>query len=226
MARLWDRVRRAWRRYGACGIWQRAWMVARGRVVLSESHVWYQLDLGRQRPRPPLQPRLTLRRGDHADLPLLEQLPTTAGWEASARLEAGNDVWLVVEDRHALFSCWIFHTETPVVGAPGGALRLADQMVCLEDSVVSGAARGRGIAPSAWAAIADVLTNEGKGRIITKVEVENKPSRRAVEKAGFEPVAVMHFKRLGPRSRTRIEVLENGPGSFFAESLSANHGKR
>lgn len=193
-------------------------------MALSESHVWYQLDTTGPRPKPPLVPEVTLRRGSEADLPLLEELPAVPVWEGRALIEAGNELWLALEDGRALFSCWIFHARTPVVAAPEGSLPLADRMVCLEDSLVSSAARGRGIAPAAWAAIADILASEGERQIITKVGVDNKPSRRAVEKAGFEPVALMHFNRLGPRSRTRIEVLDDSRGRFFAESFALRDG--
>jgi RimJ/RimL family protein N-acetyltransferase len=92
--------------------------------------------------------------------------------------------------------------------------------VCLEDSVTSAAARGRGIAPAAWGAIADTLALEGQRKMITKVTVENTASRRAVTKSGFEEIALMHFRRRGPIHRTSIQVLDVNRGAFFAQSFS------
>ncbi len=141
--------------------------------------------------------------------------------EARERLRDANDLWLVLEHDRALFSCWIFRDGTPVIAAPGGQLPLPAGTVCLEDSVAAAAARGRGIAPAAWSAIADTLAEEGQEHMITKVAVDNAPSRRAVEKAGFDAVALMHFRRIGPRSRTRVELLDANRGSFITESLAA-----
>ena len=43
-----------------------------------------------------------------------------------------------------------------MLAAPGGRLRLPADTVVLEDSVTSAAARGRGIAPRAWNALASL----------------------------------------------------------------------
>ena len=110
---------------------------------------------------------------------------------------------------------------TPAIAAPGGQLQLSAGTVCLEDSVTAAPARGRGIGPAAWSAIADALGDEGQRHIITKVAVDNVPSRRAVEKAGFDAVALMHFRRFGPRSRTWVDVLDRDRGISIAEGLSA-----
>jgi RimJ/RimL family protein N-acetyltransferase len=92
-------------------------------------------------------------------------------------------------------------------------MALAPGTACLEDSVTASAARGRGVAPGAWTAIAEGLAAEGVRRLITKVEVDNIPSRRAVEKVGFRAVSLMDFVRVGGRGRTRVEAvdLERGP---------------
>jgi GNAT superfamily N-acetyltransferase len=216
-----DRLRWALRRYGVRGVLRAAPARIWGRVALSESHVWYELDPVGVRPQRSMPQNLTLRRGDERDLPLLGELPTISLVEARVRIRDGNDLWLVLEDGRPLFSCWIFRRLTPVLAAPGGQLQLPAGTVCLEDSVTAAPARGRGIGPAAWSAIADALADERQRHIITKVAVENAPSRRAVEKAGFDAVALMHFIRIGPRSRTRVEVLDGNRGSFIAESLDA-----
>jgi RimJ/RimL family protein N-acetyltransferase len=220
-AALVHRLRRALQRYGLAGAARAAWARIWGRIALSEAHIWYELDPRGARPRPSLLPSLTLRRGVEADLRLLDELPTVSPVEGRARQRDGNDLWLVLEGERPLFSCWIFRQRTPAVAAPGGELRLVEGMVCLEDSVTAASARGRGIAVAAWSAIADTLAQEGQRRLITKVAVENGPSRRAVEKAGFAAVAVVRFRRIGFRAQTRVQVLDGNRGRFFAESLEA-----
>lgn len=219
MARI-DRLRSAVSRYGVGGLAATITRKARDRVVFSESHVWYELDLTTPRATRPLEEGLVLRHGYEADLALLEQLDTVWSERARPRLREGNDWWLVLDQGAPLFSCWIFRERTPVLAAPQGELGLPAGCVCLEDSVTSAAARGRGIAPAAWSAIADSLAEEGQRRMITKVTVENAPSRRAVTKAGFVEVAVMHFRRRGLRSDTSVEVLEQDRGAFLVAALA------
>ena len=214
-----DKIRLVIRRDGVRGGLRTAVMRARSYIALSEDHVWYALDLAGERPKPRLAPELTLQCLQDPDMQLLGQLPSVVPLEAGARIDAGNDLWLVLEDDRLLFSCWVFRGQTPVIAASGGQLSLSADTVCLEDSVAAPAARGRGIAPATWAAIADTLAGEGKRWIITKIGVDNRSSRRAVEKVGFEPVALMHFRRMGPRSRTSIEPLDGPHASFFVERI-------
>lgn len=193
------KAQRAVRLRGLRGALAQAWLMAWSGVVLKETHIWYELDPTSERPRRVLEPGLVLRR---------------------AEVEEGNDRWLVLDDRdRPLFSCWIFRRRAPAVAAPQGQIELAHRMVCLEDSVTAPLARGRGVAPAAWSAIADELAGEGVRRMITKVRVDNLPSRKAVEKVGFEGVALMHFKRIGPLRRTSVRRLEERRGRYFAEAL-------
>ncbi len=210
---LVQRVRRALARYGLAGALRAAWHRLLGLVYLWEHHVWYAMDLAGDRPRRDLGPGLATRRGSDSDVALLAQLPTVGEAEARERLAEGNALWLVVEEGTPLFACWIFFAQTPVIAAHGGQMRLAQGTVCLEDSVTAEAARGRGVAPGAWSAIADGLAGEGFQQLITKVDVQNIPSRKAVEKVGFRPAGVMHFLRLGWWSSWRIDAidLERGP---------------
>ncbi len=85
-----------------------------------------------------------------------------------------------------------------MLAAPGGWLELPADTVVLEDSATTPRARGRGIAPGAWTAIADSLRDEGLVHMITKVGVENEASRKAVAKAGFRDVGVMRMVKTGP----------------------------
>jgi GNAT superfamily N-acetyltransferase len=214
-----DRARLMLRRDGALGVMRRVAKRAWSYAVLFEDHVWFVLDTDAERPRPSLAPGLRLTRPTSVDLSLLEQSRSVVPRQARARLDAGNDLWLVLEGDRLLFSAWIFRGQTPTIAVPSGQLLLPSDTVCLEDSEAAPAARGRGIAPAAWAAIADAVAAEGKRWIITKVAVENTSSRRAVEKAGFEAVALMHVRRRGPRSRTSLEQIEGPRASFFAERV-------
>jgi GNAT superfamily N-acetyltransferase len=214
-----SRVRGAVSRHGWGGVAALAAAELRKRAYLSEHHVWYELDLTAERPHPSLEAGLTLRQGDEAEVGRLGEVEIgeAIAWE---RLRAGNDWWVVLDQGELLFNCWIFRGQTPVLAAPGGQLGLPPGCVCLEDSATAEAARGRGIAPAAWALIADQVLADGDTRMITKVAVENTPSRRAVNKAGFEEVAVMHFVRRGPSRRTSVEVLDSPRGEFFYRSLA------
>jgi len=230
-----DPTREALRRYGAAGALRRfglrgairrAWSLAWGGAVVREEHVWYAIDLRNRRPEERLPDGLTLHRGEEADLALLDELDTIPLEERLARIRSGHSLWLVLEGSKALFSCWIFRDSTPAIAAPGGWLSLPAGTVCQEDSVTAPAARGRGIAPRAWAAIADELAAEGELQLIRKVGAENAPSHRAGEKAGFEPIARMSFTKLGPTSRTSVEVLDQGRGGVLADRLDSRRVSR
>ena len=139
--------------------------------------------------------------------------------EIRARRAAGNDLWLAEDDGGPLFRCWIYRRRAPVLAAPGGWLELPADTVVLEDSATTPRARGRGIAPGAWTAIADSLRDEGLVHMITKVGVENEASRKAVAKAGFRDVGVMRMVKTGPRKRTTVDRSDPGVGAELAARL-------
>jgi L-amino acid N-acyltransferase YncA len=56
--------------------------------------------------------------------------------------------------------------------------------------------------------------------MLTKVAVDNAPSRRAVEKAGFEGVAIMSLRKVGPWRQTTLQPLGAVPG-WLAANLGA-----
>ena len=91
--------------------------------------------------------------------------------------------------------------------------------MCLEDSVTSSAYRGRSVAPAAWSQIADSLEQAGVESIITKIDENNVPSRRAVEKVGFREIATMRYRRQGLSHRTTVTAGTTGE---TAESLAEN----
>ena len=218
--RLVARARSALGRRSVGGVAREAGRRAVARVSLREEHVWYELRLDADLPAPPpLEPPLELARAGDDLRHKLEDLGQSA---AGAReyADRGNDHWLVMEGDKPAFSCWIFRAETPVAGTRGGWMPLPDGTVCLEHSVTSPDFRGRGVAPRAWGAIAAALRDEGVASMITKVAVENAPSRKAVTKAGFAEVALMRLVRRGVRTHVDVDVLApTGTATALAERL-------
>ncbi len=182
---------------------------------LRECHVWYRLDLRRDRPRVELPAGFQFAQAGAEDLPLLERLETNGRWEALRRLEAGASLWIVREGERAAFSCWTFQHHTPVLAARGGWLMLPPGSVCMEDSVTAADYRGRGIAPAAWTGVADAMARLGIKTIVGKVKEENAASRHALEKIGFQAVATMEFERVWLRARVKIRAQQDEPLSMF-----------
>lgn len=199
-----ERLRRALARRGPLAVARRAVGIAWERLYLAETHVWYELVLDGERAPRPLEEGLDLVESDDRQVGLLDQLPAMSPRDALRLRSRGARLFLVLEDGRPLFACWIHTGKTPAIAARGGWLPLPPGTVCLEDSLTSPAARGRGVAPAAWSELAGRLAAEGVERMITKVGVENAPSRKAVEKAGFREVAVMRLRRVGPRARVTI----------------------
>ncbi|MGI8728541.1 MAG: GNAT family N-acetyltransferase [Solirubrobacteraceae bacterium] len=135
-------------------------------------------------------------------------LPTIDAGRAAERARDGGRPLLVLDRGQPLFACWIFTHRAPMIAARGRWLALPEQVACLEDSVAASAARGRGIGPLTWTALAQRLAGEGKSAMITKVATGNAPSRRAVVKAGFREVAVMRLRRCGILYLVDVEVLD------------------
>jgi RimJ/RimL family protein N-acetyltransferase len=195
--------------------------LARAHLYLVEEHVWYQLDVGGERPRRELPEEVRLIRAANDQLARAVEMGQRIE-EVRARLAAGNDLWLAEDDGGPLFRCWIYRERAPVLAAPTGWLELPADTVVLEDSATTPRARGRGIAPGAWTAIADSLRDEGLAHMITKVGVENEASRKAVAKSGFREIAVMRMVKAGPRKRTTVDGVEPGLGAELAARLGAS----
>lgn len=181
--------------------------VAAGRVAerartlrVTETHIWYALSLQADRPRRAMPADLELIEAGEAELASLRGMN-----DAPLNRSHGGRLFLVMGGEEPAFSCWIFPTSAPLLAARGGWMTLPRGVVCLEDSVTSAAFRGRGIAPAAWSAIADQLEAAGVEQIVTKVQDINAPSRKAVGKAGFREVAIMHTERRWPRMSVRVE---------------------
>lgn len=216
-------VGRSWRKLRREGV--RALLrLAGGQLIrwiyFRESHVWYRLDVTSQGRTFQLPGGVKTSRATDADVDRVGELGQNVRVARRYRA-AGHDLWLTLEADAVLFACWIFIGETPVLAAPGGWLDLPPRTVCMEDSLTSPRARGRGIAPASWSAIADGLASEGIDSMITKVEIHNHPSRRAVEKAGFEKMGVMRLVRLAGHKRTTIQGMNEGPAQALAERLRA-----
>ncbi len=218
--RISHAVRRA-RHDGVRPAARHALELARDRVFLDEAHVWYQLDVSAERPRRELPDDVRLRRGGENDLADAVEMGQRAD-EVRDRLTSGNDLWLAGDDAGPLFRCWIYRGHAPVLAARGGWLDLPHGTVCLEDSATSPRARGRGVAPGAWTGIADALQAEGIVHMITKVGVDNAPSRKAVTKAGFRELGVMRLVKRGPRKLTTMTLSDDtGLGRELAARLSS-----
>jgi RimJ/RimL family protein N-acetyltransferase len=212
--RAWQALRRKGARAAVHGVVSRfsRWIYRR------EEHVWYRLSVCPGRDAFELPEGVRMTRATVGEVDRVTELGqdgrTARGYHA-----AGNDLWLTLEGDAALFACWTFHRQAPVFAAPGGWMELPAHTVCLEDSVTSPAARGRGIAPASWSAIAEVLAADGVDSMITKVETENRASRRAVEKAGFETIGVMRLTRRAGRNRTVLQAVDPAHAWALAERL-------
>lgn len=174
------RAARSVRLYGPVNSLRRA-------SVLCENYEWYRLDLPPERPAVALADGFSLVPGANEDRRLYAELDAMNAKLVDTRKAAGGQLWLVVrdEDRRPAFACWIFPSRTPVGTARSGWLELPPDVVCLEDSVTGPDFRGLRLAPAAWAALAAKLAVGGTKTIVTKIEEDNVPCQRAVEKVGF-----------------------------------------
>src|SRR3989440_11080338 len=158
------RAAHALRRHGPHGT---AWIALRRlrrRVRSRERHVWFQLALGGERPRPRLPRGFELRLARDGELDAVAELPGTDSVPAMRRTRGqGNDLWVVDAGGRVAFACWIFHGRTPVAAARGGWIDLPPGIVCIEDCTTAPPFRGRGVAPAAYSAIAARL-QAGGGR--------------------------------------------------------------
>jgi RimJ/RimL family protein N-acetyltransferase len=220
LMQLRSKLKRHLRHRGVRGTLSVAIQRAQNNLYLDETHVWYELALGNSRPQKTLRPELKLIRSDADNLQLLEELPTISVDEARWRVEVGCDVWLVLDDRQPIFACWIFHDWVPLLAAQKRHLALPPEIVCLEDSITSPSYSGRGmVAPAAWSEVADRLEKAGVKSIITKVEPDNKVMRLALIKAGFRDIAIMRFRKAGPRRYIAIRAKTGATPDWLVEQL-------
>jgi ribosomal protein S18 acetylase RimI-like enzyme len=193
----------------------------RRRFVADEAHIWLALDLGGARPGRALPDGLVLRRGRDRDLAAVEQLPDAGPVSALRRqLRAGHQLWIVTTGERVAFACWLQRDTAPVFAARGGTLRLPPGVCCLEDSATAPDFRGRGIAPAAWSSLATAAERDGYTTVITKVEVDNQASIRALEKAGFSEIAHMRLARRWLNTRVTLSAVHEEIGEDLAQRLT------
>jgi Acetyltransferase (GNAT) family len=200
------RLSRVVKEEGAAGIARRIGWRVRSNVYLDEEHIWYTLNLDRVQ-QLPLAPGYELRVATDADIDRITGLTGTPREEADDNRARGAESWVVVQDEEPAFVCWIFPETTPVRAAADRWLALPPGVVCLEHSFTGESHRGRGIAGAAWTKIAQGLKMRDFDVLITKVEVDNAPSRKAVQKAGFREACLMRLHRRGPRETVTLEML-------------------
>jgi RimJ/RimL family protein N-acetyltransferase len=182
------------------------------KAYLHEEHVWYVLPLDRAGERQLPDGMRLVRSTIEKPVVAEERNPR----RLDKHLREGHELWTVRDGDAVAFHCWIFRGTCPSAAARGGWFELPPGVVNLEDSVTAPDYRGRGIAPAAWDALARALAAEGLRELITKVEVENAPSRKAVLKSGFREVATMRTRRRGPI----VHVDIDGDGSPAARALA------
>lgn len=207
------------RHYGLRGSVNETIRVARKRVSLDYSHIWYELPLKGDRPRKSLSSELTLIKASEDDLPLINELPTLREEAARRRMRAGNDLWLVLKERQPVFACWILYSSVPTQVARNAGLELPPGIVCLEDSVASPTYRGKGTAAATWSEVADNLEQSGATTMITLIEDGNKAVELALRKGGFKEIARTHFLRKGVREQTVIRAEPCATGEWLAREL-------
>jgi L-amino acid N-acyltransferase YncA len=200
------RLSRLVKEAGVAGIARRIAGRVRSFVYLDEQHIWYTLNLDGVEQRP-LAEGYELRLGTDADMERITGLGGTSLEDADENRARGAEAWLVEQGEETAFVCWIFPESTPVRAAADRWLALPPGVACLEDSFTDASHRGRGIAGAAWTKIAQGLKKRDFGVLITKVDVDNAPSRKAVQKAGFREACLMRLRRRGPREAVTVETL-------------------
>ena len=208
-------TRRAVVRHGVRGCLTLAARHAKQNVLTTlyrhERHVWYVAAPGEVHAAP-LADGLKLRRSRREHLDLLTQ-SNLYGWSAAeSYLGEGGDLWMVRDSQRAVFCCWVFRKRMPTVAARGGWKDLPAKTVCFEGVVTDAEYRGRGIAPAAWALIAQSLNDEGIRMIAIKVEEKNRSMRRAVQKAGFHEMAITDFRQVAGHSRIQVVPVNGTSG--------------
>jgi hypothetical protein len=214
------RVGRAVSRHGFSGTFRlAAWSVSR-LAYLREVHVWYRLDLQRDRSAALLPAGMSVSRVSRSQIGALAHLSTVSARAVERRMDRGAEWWLATRQGLPVFACWIFRRQTPLVAVPGGWVDLPVGTVGLDDSTCVDATRARAIAPAVWSAVAANLAEHGVQAIVTKVEETNLPYRRAIEHAGFRAVASMQVQRIGGRARVQVRSHEEVGAAFLASQFA------
>lgn len=204
---------------GPSALLKKRWNHVHMQFVLDEMHVWYELQLDKPRPRPPLPPGMRLVRAGVEDLGVLRRLPNVSDVTARRRLAGPNDLWFVLDGDDLAFACWIFRESAETAAAPGGRISLPPGVVFLEDSITSPAYRGRRVAPAAWAAIGDSLAESGFTSMVTKVEDTNTAVKMAMIKSGIRELATVRCTRKGPLRRCAVQPAPDADARWLTSQL-------
>jgi GNAT superfamily N-acetyltransferase len=159
-------------------------------------------------PGPGLPPGLSIRRDSVQDLLKfhpVEPGPSRKDFLSAAlgRLEDGEHVLTVCDDQRLLHHGWVRPADGDVmVGQVGQVLALPDVAAVLHDFYTDPVARGRGHCGHALDHALRELAPSGSGkRVLTWVLADDRPARRAVERAGFS-----YLGSLGRRRRLWRDV--------------------
>jgi RimJ/RimL family protein N-acetyltransferase len=191
-----ERVRRDLKIFGLRGTLHRA-------GAAGVPYWWHVLDLSAPIAERPFVDGVELLRATTDDLDIYEpvadpqDLALAPGW-----MGEGNELWLAAAGRTPAFACWVFRRRMPMGQAAGGWLNMPEGTAFLEHSVTAADFRGKGIAPAAWAAIAERLRDDQVRTLVTKVTEDNVVTQKSLAKVGFvraerdDPV-VRDFARQG-----------------------------
>lgn len=192
----------------------------RTRIWITESHVWYELDLPEGIPRIPLPGGLRLVRAQEQEVERLAGSQTRPE-TARERLRHATDWWIVLdEDDELVFSCWTFHAPVPVLAARTGVLPLPEFIACVVDPV-SAAGDSFDLAPAAWGVIAGELAELGVACLIARAGRDDVALRRALTQTGFRPYAIDHHRRRGFRRKVTIWTDGGPAGEYLVAALPA-----
>jgi hypothetical protein len=223
-----ERLSGAVRRHGYLGSVRAALEKLRCRLHLLETHVWYQMRIDGDRPRPQLEDGFRVLKMPVGEIDVVEQLGPINRSEAARRQSQGAELWACLDEHGApAFSCWTFTGHFPVLCASNGSLALREGTAAIEDSCTAAEHRGNHLGPAAASQVFDRLAAQGIGNLITKIEQGNECAQKAAGRVGFEPIATMHTTRLlWFEPKVSVEVLGDGEGPFLGRQLTQHPGRR
>lgn len=189
---------------------------------LREQHLWWLMDLAKERPHLPLPHGMRAQRLEPAEMQAGGMLTEIGFVERQRRLADGAELWGVTDAGMVVSSCWIFRQRAPALASRGGWFDLPDDAVCMEDPLTLPCYRGRGIASAGWSHFGDALAARGVRAIIGKVKITDTAWRRpSLVRAGFKPIAHMDLTRVWMQPRVTISLLSaDWPARWLVEQLS------
>jgi GNAT superfamily N-acetyltransferase len=144
---------------------------------------------------------VTVRRLTGGDLPdYLAFRRDVDAEDVRRRLQAGDECFAAWVEGRIVHACWV-STGTARITFLGRALDLAPDEIYADESYTAPGFRGHNVAAQRSAAMARHYRAAGYRRSLAVVFPENRPAWRAAEKAGYRPLAVLGYVRLGPWRR-------------------------